>query len=248
MDQPLAGSLCTGYGGLDAAVCALLGVRVAWVCETDPNAARIIGRHLPGVPNHGDITACYPRWTALVAALADLDRADMPPAERGYRRAELINAAGDLTAEHAVDCLWERVGPVDILTAGFPCQGWSDAGLRRGTADPRDLWPAVAHAVRVVRPRLVVLENVAGFARRRAGVGRAADELAAVGYDLRWTRVRASDVGAPHLRERWFAVAWPAADIARGSVPHLANGGHPGRLPLGTRPAEGALPEACRPA
>jgi DNA (cytosine-5)-methyltransferase 1 len=107
---------------------------------------------------------------------------------------------------------WATVEPVDMLVMGWPCQPWSDAGLRGGTADARDLWPAVASAVCALRPRLAFMEQVPGFARRPAGFGRTADDLAAIGYDLRWTRLRAADVGAPHVRERWFAVAWPAAD------------------------------------
>jgi DNA (cytosine-5)-methyltransferase 1 len=191
MGGPAVGSLCSGYLGLDAAVCAVLGARVAWVCETDANAARIIRRHLRGVPNHGDISG--------------------------------------------VD--WAAVQPVDILTSGFPCQPWSDAGSRGGIGDARDLWPAVAAAVRALRPRLVVLENVAGFARRPAGFGRTADDLAALGYVGRWTRLRAADVGAPHIRDRWFAIAWPAADAHVLLLAGRATGGagaadEPGAGPL----------------
>jgi DNA (cytosine-5)-methyltransferase 1 len=118
---------------------------------------------------------------------------------------------GDITTAD-----WAAVEPVGILTAGWPCQPWSHAGVGRGVDDPRDLWPAVARAVRDLRPRLVVMENVPGFAADRYGLGRTADDLAALGYGLRWTRVRASDAGAPHLRERWFGLAWDehAADAA----------------------------------
>jgi DNA (cytosine-5)-methyltransferase 1 len=163
------GSLCTGYGGLDMAVQAVLDAETAWHCQYDPDdprqwAARILAARWPAVPNHGDIT-----------------RTD-----------------------------WARVEPVDILTAGFPCQPVSNAGKRKGQADARWIWPAVATAVGVLRPRLVFLENVAAITVR--GLGAVLDSLAALGYDASWTCLRASDIGAPHRRERWFCLAWPAAD------------------------------------
>ncbi|WP_239404763.1 DNA cytosine methyltransferase [Frankia sp. Cj3] len=126
-------------------------------------------------------------------------------------------AAGQILARHwphipnhgdITDVDWTTVEPVDILTAGFPCQPWSAAGRHRGTEDPRHLWPAVATAIRVLRPRVVVLENVPGFAVR--GAPAVLGDLATLGYDTRWLRLPASDIGAPHRRERWFALAWQA--------------------------------------
>ena len=107
---------------------------------------------------------------------------------------------------------WAAVEPVDVLTAGFPCQPVSYAGLGKVTDDARWIWPAVAGAVRVLRPRLVVLENVAALVVR--GLSDVLADLAQVGYVGSWRCLRASDVGAPHRRERCFIVAWPAADAA----------------------------------
>ncbi len=108
---------------------------------------------------------------------------------------------GDLTTTD-----WATVEPVDIVTAGWPCQPWSAAGKRRGAADERAIWPSVADAVRLLRPGLVVLENVPAVVA--AGeLARAVGDLAAFGYDACWACVRAADVGAPHKRERVFIVA-----------------------------------------
>lgn len=115
---------------------------------------------------------------------------------------------GDLTA---VD--WTRVEPVDVLTAGYPCQPLSLAGQRQGMEDERWIWDDIARAIRVLRPRLVVLENVAGHLS--LGFGRVLGDLAAAGFDAEWGCVRASDVGAAHRRERVFIVAWPAANPPR---------------------------------
>lgn len=105
---------------------------------------------------------------------------------------------------------WAGVEPIDILTAGYPCQPFSAAGQRKGTDDERHLWPYVAQAIRVLRPRLVVLENVAGH--RSLGFDCVLADLAGMRYVGSWCSLRASDVGAPHRRERLFVVAHPAGD------------------------------------
>lgn len=97
-----------------------------------------------------------------------------------------------------------------ILTAGFPCQPVSVAGKRLGQEDERWLWPEVARVVRVVRPRVVLLENVPGLLAR--GMGDVLGDLAEAGYDAQWSVLRASDWGAPHKRERVFIVAYPNSE------------------------------------
>ncbi|WP_382465472.1 DNA cytosine methyltransferase [Streptomyces noursei] len=107
---------------------------------------------------------------------------------------------GDLTA---VD--WAGVEPVDVLTAGYPCQPFSTAGHRKGVADDRHIWPHIAGALRVLRPRIVVLENVANHLR--LGFDAVLADLARGGFDAWWCVVRASDVGAPHQRRRLVVLA-----------------------------------------
>lgn len=98
--------------------------------------------------------------------------------------------------------------PVDILTAGYPCQPFSTAGRRKGTDDPRHLWPAVHAAIAHLGPRLVVLENVRGHLT--LGFDRVLGDLADIGYDAEWRIVRASDVGCCHQRARLFVAAHAA--------------------------------------
>lgn len=97
---------------------------------------------------------------------------------------------------------WTAVEPVDILTGGYPCQPFSAAGQRKGTDDERHLWPYVRDAIRLLRPRFTLLENVAGH--RSLGFDRVLGDLAEDGMHVRWTSLRASDIGAPHHRERLF--------------------------------------------
>lgn len=110
---------------------------------------------------------------------------------------------------------------VDVLTASWPCQPHSSAGKRLGEADPRALWPHVARAVAHLRPALFLGENVA----RVAGNGelrRVVRALAELGYVGAWRCVRASDVGAPHRRDRCFVVAVDPAADAWGAIGWVA--------------------------
>ena len=94
---------------------------------------------------------------------------------------------------------------VDVISGGIPCQPFSAAGQRRGLDDERWLWPTVARLVSDVRPRFVYLENVPAFVTH--GLPTVLADLATLGFDAEWLLLRASDVGAPHKRERFYLLA-----------------------------------------
>ena len=100
---------------------------------------------------------------------------------------------------------WTKVEPIDILTAGYPCQPFSHAGSRKGADDERHLWPYIKEIIGTLRPQFVVLENVRGHFG--LGFREVLSDLASIRYDATWRLVRASDVGAPHRRERLFILA-----------------------------------------
>jgi DNA (cytosine-5)-methyltransferase 1 len=102
---------------------------------------------------------------------------------------------------------WAQVEPIDIMTAGYPCQPFSSAGYRKGTDDKRHIFPFILEAISALRPRFVILENVRGHLS--LGLKEVLIGLASIGYDARWKIVRASDVGAPHQRARLFIIAYP---------------------------------------
>jgi DNA (cytosine-5)-methyltransferase 1 len=102
---------------------------------------------------------------------------------------------------------WSAVEPIDILTAGYPCQPFSQAGSRKGTNDARHIWPHIVEGIRVLRPKFVILENVRGHLS--LGFDRVLGDLTELGYDARWKIIRAGDVGAPHNRARLFVIAYP---------------------------------------
>jgi DNA (cytosine-5)-methyltransferase 1 len=134
---------------------------------------------------------------------------------------------------------WAAVEPIDVLTAGYPCQPFSHAGTRKGADDPRHLWPDVARAISALRPRLVVLENVRGHVS--LGLDAVVGDLSRLGYDAQWDVVRASDVGAPHGRARVFICAYPS-DAERGGRDGWAP--EPLRGPLGRAAAAGSGEDA----
>lgn len=105
---------------------------------------------------------------------------------------------------------WASLGQIDIVCGGIPCQPWSAAGKLGRTEDDRHLWPHVAVAIRLLRPRYVIVEEVAGFLAP-GGLDAVLADLSALGFDAEWTTVRASDVGACHRRERAFLLAWDAS-------------------------------------
>jgi len=182
------GSLFSGYGGLDLAVSKLTGAEVAWHCEWEDAPSQILEAHFPGVPNYRDVSKV------------------------------------DFT----------QVEPVDILTGGFPCQDLSLAGKRAGLQDGTrsGLWSEFYRAIQEIKPKLVIIENVRGLLSAKANngmeytdevlgtlngkpalraIGAVLGDLADIGYDARWSGVRASDAGAPHQRFRVFIVAYPSS-------------------------------------
>ena len=99
---------------------------------------------------------------------------------------------------------------VDVLAGGFPCQPASVAGTRKGNEDvERWLWPHFGKLIRVLRPRIVLVENVTGLFTVNGGAafGEIIGGLAEMRYDCEWTVISARDMGAPHLRNRLWIVA-----------------------------------------
>ena len=97
----------------------------------------------------------------------------------------------------------------DVICAGFPCQDISVAGLQKGiTKESRSgLFYELMRVVRLVRPKFIVLENVAAILNN--GLDIVLGELSEAGYDAEWSIISASSLGACHRRSRWWLVAYP---------------------------------------
>ena len=181
-------SLATGYGGLDMAVEATTGARLAYVSDVDLGACTLLAHRYPDVTNLGDMTRIdWASLTGLVDVIAggtpcqDVSLAGRRAGMREGTRSNLWVAMRD-----AVACLrpslviWENVDGVQSAPAAScveSCPGCVGDG--RGESALRAL-------------------------------GRVLGDLAALGYDAQWCSLRAADVGACHLRRRTFVAAHPA--------------------------------------
>ena len=112
-------------------------------------------------------------------------------------------------------------GQYDVICGGFPCQSISVAGNRAGiTEESRSgIFYELMRVIRMVRPRFVVLENVAAILNN--GLDIVLGELSQAGYDAEWSVISASSLGACHRRSRWWCVAYtndygsPTSSISR---------------------------------
>ena len=99
-------------------------------------------------------------------------------------------------------------GQFDVITGGFPCQDISVAGRKEGiTKQSRSgLFFELIRVIRLVRPKFVVMENVAAILNN--GLDIVLGELSETGYDAEWSIISASSLGAAHRRSRWWCVAY----------------------------------------
>jgi len=109
---------------------------------------------------------------------------------------------------------WKRYrGLLDIISGGFPCQPFSISGSRKSTEDPRHLWPHIAEGISICRPRFCFFENVDGIASAKSPgyysvLHHVLSDLEEMGYRAEAGCFSAEEVGAPHLRKRWFILAY----------------------------------------
>jgi DNA (cytosine-5)-methyltransferase 1 len=102
---------------------------------------------------------------------------------------------------------------VDIISGGFPCQDISVAGRQDGIEGERSgLWGEMCRVISEIRPKYALMENVANLLVGEHGTwfGRVLGDLAEVGYDAEWNLIPAAIIGAPHIRERIWILAYPA--------------------------------------
>lgn len=120
---------------------------------------------------------------------------------------------------------------VDVLCGGFPCQDISNAGKRAGIDGERSgLWSEYVRVIRLVRPRYVIVENVAVLLGR--GMGRVLGDLSESGYDAEWDCFPAGAIGAPFMRDRVYVLG---VKPNRSDVSAIRNGTRFGQTPITSR-------------
>jgi DNA (cytosine-5)-methyltransferase 1 len=183
--------LFSGIGGFSFGL-ERAGMRTVAFCEIEPYCQRVLRRHWPDVAVYGDVRELT---AAKLAADAYRWRQSKQPQCNGQ---SLYNGASFRDDAVGLD--------IDVICGGFPCQDISVAGKGAGLAGERSgLWSEYARIIGEVRPRYVIVENVAALLSR--GLGDVLGDLAALGFDAEWHCIPASAVGAPHRRDRLWIIA-----------------------------------------
>ena len=214
--------LFSGIGGF-ALACRWAGIETIGFVEIDPFCQKVLKKHWPSVPIVEDINDI--EEIKRVVANATAEGLQEPEHNNGGDTPdEKESGAGMDNRPERCDCL--------ILTAGFPCQPFSNAGRKRGATDDRYLWPQTIAVIEAVKPDWIVLENVPGilgmvFPDSPAEVASQAsfcevpnDEIAdydtisggidqdlkQAGYETVWLVIPACSLGAPHRRDRVWII------------------------------------------
>jgi DNA (cytosine-5)-methyltransferase 1 len=219
--------LFSGIGGF-ALAAEWAGFRTIGFVEIDKYCQEVLKRHWPNVPIVGDIRDVK----AIREIVADTERqSEREPHDQGdsepncQQTRSLLGRRGTTARSGDGNC---REPPVTLVTGGFPCQPFSVAGKRRGTADNRYLWNEMLAVIKAVKPAWVLGENVAGIAgmvepdsfpdleseaheegctELSAVLARICSDLEGAGYEVQPLVIPACAVDAPHRRDRVWIVA-----------------------------------------
>jgi len=186
------GSLFAGIGGLELGLEMTGGFKTVWQVENNEFARRVLAKHWPDARRWDDVRTFPPD-----AAGNGWEQGDQNTSGRSGGSGEKQGAGP--RGGGAWDC--------DLICAGFPCQDISYAGAGAGLGGERSgLFYEATRIIRVLGPRYVVLENVAALLTR--GLDAVLGTLASLGYDAEWHCIPAAAVGAPHIRDRVFVIAY----------------------------------------
>jgi len=175
--------LFSGIGGFALAAERVWGNIEHIFCDNEPFAQAVLRKHWPEAEIYGDI--------------------------RTLRNTEGNTSGAKRSISEGTNTLTRRSDSPFILTGGFPCQPFSQAGRRRGTQDDRFLWPEMARVIGEFKPTWVIAENVRGLLTINGGVvfEQVCADLEALGYEVLPFVIPACAVNAPHRRDRIWIVA-----------------------------------------
>lgn len=176
-------------------------------CEWEHFPSAVLKKHWPNGIFYGDIADL----------VADTERTGLhkPEKSRGSQEGETerrlpqherldITSAGIRGGTRS-----DKNETLTILTGGFPCQPFSHAGRRKGTADDRYQWPNMFRVIQNVKPDWVIAENVRGLATWNDGMvlEQVCTDLESEGYEVQPFIIPACAVNAPHRRDRIWIIA-----------------------------------------
>ncbi len=234
--------LFSGIGGFSLAS-EWNGIETIMFCEKDEFCQKVLKKHWPGVPIVEDVNDIEGiKQIVIDTTIARYNRTQQP----GLYSTAQKQKIGDYTSD----------GNSLLLTAGFPCQPFSNAGRKRGADDDRYLWPQTFTVIEAIRPDWIILENVAGIlgmvfpdnetkvasqaplfgnadkeiTNYDTIIGRIESNLKQAGYETVWLVIPACSLAAPHRRERVWIVAYFAKNSDNNGNGRRCNGNQGERI------------------
>jgi len=191
--------LFSGIGGFASAADTVFGNITHTFVENEPFCQAVLKKHWPKAEIHGDIREFI--------ANAKLGRR-VHSESKEHTTIASLQTFRDTSAS---------IEPPFLLTGGFPCQPFSQAGRRKGTADDRYLWPEMFESITLFKPRWVIAENVAGLITWNNGMvlEQVCSDLESEGYEVQPFVIPAVSVNAPHRRDRVWIIAHTTSNPQR---------------------------------
>lgn len=200
------GDLFSGIGGFSYGLELAGGFETKWFVENDDYCNKVLAKHWPNVKRYGDIRNVHGKGAHQITTNSQSNGL-----ESG--RVAQQESTGQFDGNYKIprneikicpNCL----EPVDLICGGFPCQDISCAGKGIGlNGDKSGLWFEFKRIIGELRPKYALMENVGALTFR--GLQRILGDLAELRYDAEWLSICASDIGAPHRRERIWIIAYP---------------------------------------
>src|SRR3990167_3597732 len=215
--------LFSGLGGFALAVDRVWPNAEHTFVEIDLFCQAVLKKHWPESEIYGDIrtiTADTKYNGGFTTQTIRTDSGLQPESQTGEELPKPESSGvGSLRSE---ETRW------DLLTGGFPCQPFSQAGKRGGTSDNRFLWPEMLRVIQLTKPTWVIAENVRGLLTIEQGVvfEQVCLDLEASGYEVQPLIIPAVSVNAPHRRDRIWIIAHNAQNsISQRSRRGMEGGG-----------------------
>jgi DNA (cytosine-5)-methyltransferase 1 len=207
--------LFSGIGGFSLGLERTGGFETVAFCEIEKFPQKVLAKHWPDIPIFNDVRQIHEIPNPNERRMAER-RLDKTNAEIGRDGRINYGRSGKNARWITGTCANGEnatVGPIDVITGGFPCQDISVAGKQKGIGEGTrsGLWSECARLVGEIRPRYAIFENVTALLSGESGkwFERVLWDISEVGYDAEWHCIPASELGAHHHRDRVWIICYP---------------------------------------
>lgn len=206
-------------------------------CDNDKFCQQVIHKHWPNSKIYGDIkeikSITDSDWNGLqkpgtkeqTSGDRQLPKITADTASTGQLRQEQSKDSGQGAGGRSQNEFGQKDTRVDLLTGGFPCQPFSQAGKRKGTEDERYLWPEMLRVIQLAKPKWVIAENVRGILTIKGGLvfEQVCADLEREDYSVQAFIIPACAVNAPHRRDRVWIIAHTKGCDDRGELRNISS-------------------------